>query len=108
MRKNTTVPKKKSTPVKRQLRKPKSKNKLRWTMEFEGITSRYLYKRITTQLNERQFAMALAHTSELPESERNQICDVMNRHYDEIFGHVRPISAIMIAVPQRPKSQAQA
>ncbi len=76
---------------------------LRWIMQLEGIKADFIAKRIgCTPHYIRQISGCRTDPSE---KTLHAIAKVLNRSYGEVFGNVRPLPQMVIAVPQQPTQQ---
>lgn len=74
-------------------------SKLRWIMQLEGIKAEFLAKRVDTSP---EYIRQIGREPEIcSEEKRLAIAKVLNRSYEEVFGKVRPLPQIMIAVPEQ-------
>lgn len=85
--------------IKKPRKATNTKTKLRWIMELEGINSAFVCKRIGISSS---YMRLIMRKPELASEEKLQaIAKVLNRPYDEVFGDMRPLPQIAIAVPQQ-------
>lgn len=79
---------------------------LQWIMQLEGIKSEFIAKRVNRSST---YIRQISRCETSPSEETlRAIAKVLNRSYEEVFGKVRPLPQIMIAVPEQTSNQSQA
>lgn len=76
-------------------RSPKRFSKLRWIMQYEGITTRFIAKRTGIKLS--TLNKYITSPESFDATDREKLCKVLNRTSEEIFGEDRPLPQLMIA-----------
>jgi transcriptional regulator with XRE-family HTH domain len=76
---------------------------LSWIMRLEGIKAEFVAKRVGCTP---EYIRAISCCQTDPSEQTLQaIAKVLNRPYEEVFGDVRPLPQIAIAVPEQNQTQ---
>lgn len=90
---------KKGTTKKGTAEKRKKETNLTWIMQLEGVNLNFLLQRLNVQehVSYDKIQKGRVNNKLLSEPVRKDICRILNRPYEEVFGNVRPLAQLMIA-----------